>query len=254
MPHLDRPDGARLFYEVFGAGDPVVLLEGLGGHIPGWRRSLPRLSATLQVVACDLRGNGRSEAPDVPMTVPMLAEDTLGLLDHLGIESAHLYGQSLGGMVALQIALDHPSRARSLVLAATHAGLRHAVPSDHRAPKDEPWRLLYSPSFPEGHPEEVAEDRRLASEHAQTPGAARRQWEAVQRFDVFDRLGEIRAPTLVLHGTEDRLIHPDNARILAERIPGARLVLLEGAGHAYHSEQPEAADDAVLSLVGGGSP
>ncbi len=83
----------------------------------------------------------------------------------------------------------------------------------------------------------------------QPPHAQRRQREAVEGFDAYDRLPQIWVPTLVLHGTEDRLIHPDNARILAERIPGARLVLLEGAGHVYHSEQPEAADRAVLEFI-----
>jgi 3-oxoadipate enol-lactonase len=83
----------------------------------------------------------------------------------------------------------------------------------------------------------------------QLPSAARRQWEAMQAFDSFDRLPSVRVPTLVLHGTEDRTIHPDNGRLLADRIPGARLALLEGAGHVYHAEQPEAADRAVLGFV-----
>jgi 3-oxoadipate enol-lactonase len=97
------------------------------------------------------------------------------------------------------------------------------------------------------HPEEVAEDRRLGT--AQRPAMARRQWEAIQGFDAYDRLPALLVPTLVLHGTEDRAVHPDNPRILAKRIPGARLVLLGGAGHVYHAEQPEAADAAVLEFV-----
>jgi 3-oxoadipate enol-lactonase len=93
----------------------------------------------------------------------------------------------------------------------------------------------------------VAEDLRVGT--PQSPSAARHQWEAMQAFDTFDRLPGVRVPTLVLHGTEDRTIHPDNGRILADRIPGARLVLLEGAGHVYHAEQPESADRAVLEFV-----
>lgn len=251
MPFCDRPDGCRLYYEVHGSreAEPLVLLEGMGGDIPGWRRNVPRLAQHLLVVAYDFRGNGRSDAPDEPMSMTTFVDDTVGLMDHLGLEAAHLYGQSFGGMVAQEAALAHPERVRSLVLACTHPGPGHAVPSDAKAPKDRPWLVLYSPGFEGANPEHVAEDLRAGSRQA--PHAQRRQWEAIQGFDAYDRLPQIAVPTLVLHGTEDRLIHPENARILTERIPGARLVLLEGAGHVYHSEQPEAADRAVLEFIGG---
>jgi pimeloyl-ACP methyl ester carboxylesterase len=249
MPFLQRPNGCRLFYEVFGAGDPLVLLEGMGGDVTGWRRSIPTLAGELRVVAGDFRGNGRSDGPDEPMTIGTLADDTLALLDHLHIDAAHLYGQSLGGMVAQELAVTRPERVRSLILAATYPGPAHAVRHRDKAPKGEPWRLLYSARFAEEHAEHIAEDLRAGAERPQPAGAARRQWEAIQAFDSYDRLPSIAVPTLVLHGTEDRMIHPDNARILAERIPGARLVLLDGAGHAYHSERSEAADAAILEFV-----
>jgi 3-oxoadipate enol-lactonase len=246
---LRRPDGCRLYFEVHGPpeGEPLVLLEGIGGDVAGWRRNVPRLAEPLRVVAYDFRGNGRSDAPDEPMTMATFVEDTVGLLDHLRIEAAHLYGQSFGGMVAQELALTHPGGVRSLVLACTHPGVRHAVPVRAAVPKDRPWEALYSPAYLREHPDRVAEDLRVGT--PQAPHAARRQWEAMQGFDAFDRLPDIRAPTLVLHGTEDRTIHPDNARVLADRIPGARLVLLQGAGHVYHAEQPEAADVAVLGFV-----
>lgn len=247
MPFLERPDGARLYHEVHGDGEPLVLLEGLGGDMAGWRRNIPRLAAELRVIAFDHRGNGRSSAPDGPMTVATFVGDAVALLDHLGIERAHLYGQSFGGMVAQEAALTAPARVRSLILACTHPGVRHAVPVRAAVPKDRPWEALYSERFLREHPEEVAEDQRLGT--PQAPRMARRQWEAMQGFDAFDRLPSLRVPTLVLHGTEDRTVHPDNARVLAQRIPGARLVMLEGAGHVYHAEQPEAADAAVVAFV-----
>ena len=251
MPIYRRPDGCRLYHEVLGPqeGEPVVLLEGMGGDIPGWRRNIPHLAEELRVVAYDFRGNGRSDPPEGAVTIGTFVEDTVGLLDHLGIERAHVYGQSMGGMVAQQMALDHPHRMRSLILGATHAGERCRVPSKARVPKDRPWLALYSPGFAEAHPGHVTEDLEAGPRTRQPLGSRRRQWEAVGAFDVFDRLPEIRVATLVLHGSKDRLIHPDNARTLAERIPGARLVLLEGAGHVYHSEQPEAADAAVLEFI-----
>lgn len=247
MPFLDRPDGCRLYHEVRGHGEPIVLLEGLGGDIGGWRRNIPRLAAEVTVVAFDHRGNGRSAAPDAPMTMATFVEDTLALLDHLEIDRAHLYGQSFGGMVAQEIALTEPDRVRSLILACTHPGIRHAVPVRAAVPKARPWEAMYSRGFLREHPEEVAEEQRLGT--PQRPAMARRQWEAMQGFDAYDRLPSLRLPTLVIHGTEDRAVHPDNARILAERIPGARLLLLEGAGHVYHAEQPEASDRAVLGFV-----
>jgi pimeloyl-ACP methyl ester carboxylesterase len=251
MPFLERPDGCRLYYELHGdpGREPIVLLEGLGGDIPGWRRNIPHLAERLYVVAYDFRGNGRSDSPDEPLTMGTFVDDTIALLDELGLASAHLYGQSFGGMVAQEMALTHPDRVRSLILAATHPGVRRVALKPWVVPKGKPFLALYSEAFAAAHPEHVAEDLRVAGHNPQKPMSRRRQWEAMQGFDSFDRLQQIDVPTLVLHGTEDRMVDPANARILAERIPGAELVLLEGAGHVYHSEQADAADRAVLDFV-----
>ncbi len=251
MPALRRPDGCRLHYELYGpgGGEPLVLLEGMGGDIPGWRRNIPHLARELRVIAYDFRGNGRSDAPDEPVTMATFVEDTVALLDHLGVGRAHVYGQSFGGMVAQQLALAHPHRVRTLILGCTHCGGSRAVRGEARPPKDRPWLLLYSPRFPEEHPGHVAEDLEVGRRHRQPPHAGRRQWEAMQAFDVYDRLPDIAVPTLVLHGTEDQMVPAENARILASRIPGAELVLLEGAGHVYHSERAQEADAAVLDFL-----
>ncbi|MGZ8636489.1 MAG: alpha/beta fold hydrolase [Actinomycetota bacterium] len=249
MPYVERPHAPRLYYEV--AGDPrrpaIVLLEGLGGDVTGWRRNVPHLAAELFVVAYDHRGSGRSGPADEPTTMTTYVEDCLAVLDELRSPRAHVYGQSFGGAVALELALTHPDRVRSAILAATHPGSLHAVPAPGRAPKDEPWLQRYSPAFAPAHPEQVRED--LGLETRRSRSGERRQWIAMRAWDAHDRLGDVTVPVLVLHGSQDRLMHPDNARLLAAGIPGAELVILEGAGHVYHAEQPERADEAVLDCV-----
>jgi pimeloyl-ACP methyl ester carboxylesterase len=248
---VSRPDGARLHVEIYGdpRREPIVLLEGMGGDIPGWRRNIPHLAAECFVVAYDHRGNGRSEAPDAPATMATFVEDCVAVLDELRIQHAHVYGQSFGGFVAQELGLTHPERARSLVLACTHSGHSHIVPSRARASKGRPWLQLYAPGFAEAHPEHVEDDLRVGRAQPQHPDGQRRQWEAVQAWDAYERLPELRMPVLVLHGSQDQVIDVENARVLASRIPGAELAILEGAGHVYHSEQAERADEVVLDFV-----
>lgn len=251
MPSLRRPDGCRLHYELHGdpTRPPLILLEGLGGDLPGWRRNIPHLAEALFVVGYDFRGNGGSDEPPGPCTMETFVEDTVALCSELRIARGHVYGQSFGGMVAQELAIRHPERVRTLILAATHPGGSHIVTVRTKVPKDRPYLAMYGERFVAEHPDHVAEDLRIGAMQPRHPEGHRRQWEAMQGFDAFDRLPQITAPTLVLHGTEDRIVAPANARVLAERIPGAELCWLEGAGHLYHSERAAAADGAVLAFV-----
>ena len=252
MAHLARPDGVRLWYELYGdpVNPPLLLLEGLGGDISGWRRNIAVLAHECFVVAFDHRGNGRSDDPPGPVSMGTFVDDALAVLDEAGLDRAHLYGHSFGGMVAIEAALTHPERVRSLILAATHAGPSRAIKVDRPAvPKGEPWRGLYAPGFPEAYPDHVADDLAVVAAGVQHETGERRQWEAMQGFDAYDRLGELRVPTLILHGTEDRLVAPANAEVLAAGIAGAQLRWLPGAGHVFHSEQADAADGAVLAFI-----
>ena len=249
---MTRPDGCRLNVEIHGDRETsaLLLLEGMGGDIPGWRRNIPTLATACFVMAYDHRGNGESDDPAGPVDMATFADDAVAVLDACDVERAHLYGQSFGGMVALEGALTHPSRVRTLILAATHAGPAHAMSvRDPAVPKGEPWRALYAPGFPDAHAEHVRDDLATAARGVHHTSGERRQWEAMQAWDAFDRLGQVAVPTLVLHGTEDRLVAPENARLLADRIPGAELHWLEGAGHLYHSEQAADADAAVLDFI-----
>ncbi|HZP90074.1 MAG TPA: alpha/beta fold hydrolase [Actinomycetota bacterium] len=251
MSRLARPDGCSLYFETHGTrgSEPIVLVEGIGGSVEAWGRTIPLLATELFVVAPDLRGNGRSDMPGESISIETLADDMLAVMDEVGLPSAHVYGLSLGGTVAIRMALAARSRVRTLVLGATHAQGPLPVRPRASGPKGAPHLLLYSPRFAAERPERVAEDLRTWSRTPRRPGAARRQWEALRRFDAYDLLPGITAPTLVLHGTEDRVVDPENARILASRIPRAELLLLEGAGHAFHSERAEEAAAMVLDFV-----
>jgi 3-oxoadipate enol-lactonase len=253
MPWYERPDGCRLFHELRGpeAGPPLLLLEGLGGDIPGWRRNIPHFAQRYRVIAYDFRGNGRSDKPFGQLSIGTLVADTFGLLAHLGVDSAHVYGQSMGGMVGIEMALARPDEVRSLVLGASHAGRRRATPvgPSGRVPKDKPYLALYAEGFAREHPDHIAEDILVGSQNPQPLHASRRQWEAVDGWNAWHRVAEISVPTLVLHGTDDRLVSAENARRMAEAIPGAALVLLEGAGHVFHSEFADDADAAVLAFL-----
>src|SRR2546428_7013014 len=235
-------DGCRLYYELYGpeGAPPLILLEGLGGDIPGWRRNIPRFASRYRVVAYDFRGNGRSDKPHGKVSMATFVEDTLGLLDHLEISSAHVYGQSFGGMVGIEMALSHPERVRSVILAATHAGRLRAVPVGVRGkvPKDRPYLALYSEGFASEHPEHVAEDILVGSQNPQPLHAGRRQWEAVEAWDAWDRLGEIPVPPPVLHGTGDRLVAGGDTHPVAPGGPPGPLVILGGVGHRPPSARP----------------
>ena len=246
---LVRPDGCHLHVETHGdpASPPILLIEGMGGDLPGWSRTTPNLERQLFVIAYDQRGNGWSDAPDEPQTMTTFVDDALAVLDVVEVGRAHIYGQSFGAMAAIELALAYPQRVRSLIVAATHAGGSSVIRLRASVPKEDASLAIFSPSYPVEHPDGV---RALFADGVpQSAHAQRRQWEAMQGYEVADRLGELTVPTLVMHGTEDRVISVDNGRFIADAIPGAELVLLEGAGHVYHWEQPEAADDAILDFV-----
>lgn len=249
MPTLALPDGAVLHYEI--AGDPrrpaLLLVEGMGGDVAGWHRNIPALSAERCVVALDLRGNGRSSALEDERTILDLAADALALLDELAIRRADVWGMSMGGLIAQELALHHPGRVRSLILGCTHPGGAHRIPAPE--PIGRFWDALYAPAFLAGNPAHVEEDRAVRGGRTQTATSRKHQRAAVRAFDSWERLPLLDVPTLVLSGTEDRVIDVRNSRLLAERIPGAELVLLEGAGHVFHSERADEVNALVLDFL-----
>jgi pimeloyl-ACP methyl ester carboxylesterase len=242
-----------IHWEDIGDGGPVLLIMGLGLSGGAWWRTVPVLAKSLRVITFDHRGVGRSHSPTYSFTTEAMAEDAVSVLDAAGIERAHIYGISLGGMVAQQLALRHPDRVRSLVLGATHSGgPRVAAPEDRvieffrrrpALPQDEAaWASVpynYGPDCRRHHAERIAEDIEQRLTHPFPGGAYRAQLHAAQLHNARHRLREIEVPTLIVHGRHDRVIPVANAHLLADAIPHARLRILEHCGHMYPTEQPD---------------
>ena len=242
-----------LHWESTGTGDPVLMIMGLGLSGGAWWRTVPVLSRSFRVITFDNRGVGRSRGRSHSYTTEAMADDAVWVLDAAGVEQAHVYGFSLGGMVAQQLALRHADRVRSLVLGATHpGGPRAARPSDdviaffrRRAsmtPDDAARasvRFNYGPRCRREHPDRIAEDirRRLANPFPER--AYKAQMVAAALHNCYRRLKRIETPTLVVHGRHDRVVPAANAEILTEHIPDAELRILDEAGHLYSTEQPE---------------
>ncbi len=258
MPFARRPD-ARIWWDQSGAGDPVLLIMGHAYGAGMWHRTAPELAASYRVIRFDNRGAGRSSDPPGPYPVPLMAEDALAVLDAAGVASAHVYGVSLGGAIALQLALDHPGRVRSLILGCTAASaqgaasrsalltrVRSLLPA--AALNRMAWKLLYGPGTPAGL---RAEDQQIVRRTRSSGRGRRGQLAGAAGFDVTGRLAEIGVPALVMHGARDRIVPAASARRLADGIAGARLVMFPDAGHAYITDAAQAANQAVLRFLAG---
>ncbi|MGB0092443.1 MAG: alpha/beta hydrolase [Solirubrobacteraceae bacterium] len=251
----------RLYWESAGNGAPVLLIHGLGLSGGAWWRTVDTLAPTMRVITFDHRGIGQSESFTYVYTTEAMADDAVSILDELALDRVHLYGFSLGGMVAQQVALRHPERVRSLVLGGTHAGGRRAELPDpevvaffrrraRMTSEQAAWASVpynYGPHSRAEQVDRIAEDieRRLRSPFNER--AYQAQLLAGSLHNCYGRLERIRAPTLVVHGAQDRIIPVANAYISSERVPGAQLKILEHAGHLYPTEEP-AVDEAVGSF------
>ena len=263
MPRV-TVNGIELNYVEAGTGDPVLMIMGFGGDHQAWAFQVPALSERHRVITFDNRGVGQSSVPDEPYSTRAMADDAVSVLDAAGVEQAHVYGFSLGGMVAQQLALRHADRVRSLVLGATHAGgpravrpsadviaffrRRASMEAKDAARASVPFN--YGPRCRREHKDRIAEDiqRRLA--HPFPEHAYRAQMVAAALHNCHRPLKRVEAPTLVVHGREDRMVPVGNAEILAERIPSAELRILEDAGHLYSTEQPDVDEEIARFFLG----
>ena len=258
MPFADN-HGTRIYWDEEGTGAPVLLIMGLGYPSAMWHRTRPALSASYRTIALDNRGAGQSDVPPGPYSIALMASDAAAVLDAAGVPSAHVFGVSMGGMIAQEFALQYPARVRSLVLACTAPG----GPEAQRAGPDvtevlfstglspaERARAIVPFIFDSATPRErIEEDLAVLSQLYPIPEGFFAQLQAILAWEAFSRLPQITAPTLVIHGVNDRLVPAANSDLIARRIPSAQLVKVADAGHIFLTDQPEKAHDAILSFL-----
>lgn len=260
MPIL-RTNGINLSYYEQGQGEPLLFLHGLGSQGEDWGFQVPFFASSYRVITVDLRGHGASDKPTGPYSVAMMAEDVVGLLDALDVESAHIVGLSMGGMIAFQLVVDRPERVRSLVIVNSGPAL---VPRNVGEWLRVQQRLLlaglFGPSrtgvflskrlFPKPDQEAIREQfvERWAMNDRDAYVAALR---AIVGWSVMDRVDEIRCPVLVVSGDRD-YTPQDVKEEYTARIPGARFLLVEDSGHATPIDQSDIFNRSVLKFLESG--
>jgi len=252
--------GREFHFERGGSGEPLLLIQGMSGTHVAWGRPFREaLEESFDVVAFDNRGIGLSGPVEGAFTIAEMAEDTAGLLEELGVESAHVVGISMGGMIAQELALAEPRKLRSLTLGCTYCGgpgsqlmpqenLEKLAAGFISGDRDKAIRASYevnlSPSFRAG------EDAYGAFHEMATSVPARKatielQVQAIAGHDTSGRLSEISTPTLIVHGTEDGVLPFPNGELIDSLMPGARFEPLEEVGHMFWWEQPQRSAELI---------
>lgn len=265
MPEV-AANGIRLHYQSEGSGPPVVLVSGLSYGLWTWRWVAPLLSGAHRVVCLDNRGMDGSEKPPGPYSTPQMAMDVLALLDALELPACTLVGLSLGGFIAQEAALARPERVERLVLMATSFGGPDCLPPSPpaleammnreggpRAIAERGLAINTAPGFASRHPDRAAEYFRYRERPGMTAESYQAQLAAGIHHDTRARLSGLRMPVLILHGDQDQVSPPGNAELMARRIPGARIQMLEGAGHFLPMERPEEVAEAIAYFLSAAS-
>ena len=271
MPMVALPTGADLYYETYGEGEALLLIPSTGFSCEVWKPSQIPLQASTRLVIHDPRGCGRTVASQSVYTINQMSNDVVALLDHLGIRSAHLFGHSMGGRIALETALNFPGRVKSLIMAASGSG-QAPRPGADCVPGLPHWLLtrlvgngfeqslreeytdtssFFTDDYRKAHPEKMEEFWRMVyPTHAKMDAylhliTARHTWEATHR------LGDVQCPTLVLIGDNDhgRSNHVVQANAMVSRMRGATLKILEGQSHGFPWQAAEMTNQVVSDWV-----
>ena len=264
MPKVKVND-LNMYYEIHGEGYPFLMIRGLSSDVYRWPlRLIKEMSKSFKVVLFDNRGAGRTDKPDIEYSIKMMADDTTGLMKSLNIEKAHILGYSMGGSIAQEIALSYPEKVKKLILCSTGCGGEESVPASKEvrdgltssreglsdAELLRSWLPVYFPKrFIQNNPDEVEEYVRRSILAPIPPYAYRRQLEAVLSFSSYERLKDIKTPTLVISGKEDILVPYENSIILAENVPGAKLSLLGNLGHGLFTPNPMLIAELIIDFL-----
>src|SRR5215469_3697907 len=250
-------EGYKLRYEIRGAGDPVALIMGFSGSGRAWGEPFLRaMEKRFKIFVIDNRGTGESAKPDVAWTLGDMAADIAAVLDHAETPRAHIYGISMGGMIAQEFTLAYPARVRGLVLGCTNCGASKSIQAATEAiaalmpepetPPEEQARRAFSAACGKkffASAEGQATIARAIAEMGNYPitpiHSYMRQAEAIGGFDSYARLGEIKSPTLVIHGDDDAIVPVANADVLNGAIVGSKQHIVADAGHMFFWEAPE---------------
>ncbi len=264
MP-FQKINGIQLYYEQHGEGDPVLLIQGLGYPSGMWFLQIPYLSLYFRTIVFDNRGVGRSDKPDEEYSVGLMASDALELLHVLRIERAHVIGVSMGGYIAQEMALQQPGGVDRLVLLATTCGgpeyleltknLWNEAAAFKDLPPDEMIRkgmaLAAAPGFARKHPELIERGVQVRLENLQPLYAFNRQAAAAFHFNSKERAHVIPHPTLILAGSEDRVMPLQLTRVLAGLIPKSSLTVYPDTGHLLFLERAQEINQAILEFLKG---
>ena len=262
MPNT-KINGIDLYYETHGKGIPLMLIAGLGSDSQSWQPIIEELSRHCLVIAPDNRGTGRTRPQNARISIQQIADDCMKLAKHLGLSAVNLLGHSMGGFIALDLAIRYPDSINMLILAGSSASnskrndsLFFDWASCLKSGMDaELWfrnvfYWLFSARFFENEAA-VNDALRYAIEYPypQSANALRNQVEAIADFDCTEHLSGITIKTLVISGKEDLLFPPEVSARLAKAIPGAVFSMIENAAHSIHMEQPRAFTDRVLEFL-----
>ena len=263
MPFVSATDGTRIHYEVTGkpGATPVLMIQGLGASKNAWNLQRIAMATRFRIISFDNRGAGRSDKPTVPFTLEQMADDALAVLDAAGIETAHVVGASMGGVISQIVAVKHPHRVRSLTLVCT-------------ACRNHPWRQELLQSWAKTAEEKgMIEVGKEAAQWVMSPRSFRRlvpaftwmgplaalrprhsfvsQIDAIlnTREDLVDQLSTITAPTMVIVGNQDILTPRGDSEEIAERIPNAELVIISGAAHGLMMEHSSTFNKILIEFL-----
>ncbi|MFW9882281.1 MAG: alpha/beta fold hydrolase [Candidatus Thorarchaeota archaeon] len=263
MPNTQVND-INIYYEIHGEGFPVIMIMGLSGDVNWWTSEIIKpTSQNFKTIIFDNRGAGRTDKPKIEYSIKMFADDTIGLMDALNIERAHIDGASMGGMIAQEIAINYPERVEKLVLCCTHCGgSKQILPSNEilqrmadpreRTPEeyvDEIVPLIFTEDFIKDNPKFVDSYRQKMLMTPIPFDSYQRQVRAIMSYSSAMKLKKIMAPTIIFHGTEDVVVPPGNAEILAKRIPNAKVVMLDDAGHILFQPNPERVVNTTIEFL-----